>query len=253
MNWTRTRQVARTALTPRAWLMAALASMPLLAGAVEAPAAELKPFTASYTISWHGMSAGTAQLQLQRLPDGRWSYQSLSTARGLFRLAMPAELRSRTIFTIREGRIVPELFTADDGAASSSKDQELRFDWNTGRVTGVAEKRSVDLPLQPGLLDTMSVQIALMHELLSGGTPRHFVLVDKDKIKDYDYTAVGQEPLSTPIGEFSSVIFRSARPGSTTGTYFWCAPMLGFLPLKVERRDGSKVQWSMSLVTASTN
>ena len=117
-----------------------------------------------------------------RLPDGRWSYQSLSTARGLFRLAMPAELRSRTIFTIREGRIVPELFTADDGAASSSKDQELRFDWNTGRVTGVAEKRSVDLPLQPGLLDTMSVQIALMQELLVGNTPRYFVIVDKDRI-----------------------------------------------------------------------
>ena len=237
----------------RAWLAAVAATLPLLAGAAEAPSAELKPFTASYTITWHGLSAGTAQLQLQRLPDGRWSYQSLSTARGLFRIAMPAELRSRTLFSIREGRIVPELFTADDGATSSSKDQELRFDWNGGRVTGVAEKRRVDLPLQPGLLDTMSVQIALMHELLSGGTPKHFLLVDKDRIKEYNYTAVGEETLSTPIGEQRAVIFRSSRPGSTTGTYFWCAPALGFLPVKVERRDGSKVQWSMELETASTN
>ena len=239
----------------RAWLAVVLAMLPLpgLTAAAPAPAAELRPFTASYNITWRGMQAGTAQLQLQRLADGRWSYQSLSTARGLFRIAMPAELRSRTLFTVREGRIVPELFTADDGASSSSKDQELRFDWAGGRVTGIAEKRRVDLPLQPGLLDTMSVQIALMHELLSGGTPKHFLLVDKDRIKEYDYTSVGQEQLATPMGEYSTVIFRSARPGSTTGTFFWCAPALGFLPLKVERRDGNKVQWSMSLQTFSAN
>jgi len=236
-----------------AWLGAALAALPLLAGAVEAPQAALKPFTATFSISWHGMSAGTAQLQLQRLEDGRWSYQSLSTARGLFRLAMPAELRSRSVFSIRDGRILPDSFTADDGASSTSKDQELHFDWNAGRVTGVAEKRRVDLPLKPGVLDTMSVQIALMHELLAGNTPRYFVLVDKDRIKDYNYSAQGEEVLDTPIGQHRTLVFRSSRPGSNTGTYFWCAPELGFLPLKVERREGSKVQWSMSLLTATTN
>jgi Protein of unknown function (DUF3108) len=231
----------------------ALTLVPLLAGALEAPTSELRPFTASFSITWHGMSAGTARLQLQRLEDGRWAYQSLSTARGLFRLAMPAELRSRSEFAIREGRILPDRFTADDGASSTSKDQDLRFDWNTQRVTGVAEKRRVDLPLQPGVLDTMSVQIALMHELLVGNTPRYFVIVDKGRIKDYNYTAVGEETLVTPIGEYRTLVYRSTRPGSETGTYFWCAPALGYLPLKVERREGSKVQWSMALLTASTN
>lgn len=238
----------------RSWsLLAALVLLPLLARAGEAPPAELKPFTASFNIVWHGISAGTAQLQLQRLDDGRWSYQSLSTARGLFRLAMPAELRSRSVFSIADGRILPDRFTADDGASSSSKDQDLRFDWTAGRVTGIAEKRRVDLPLKPGVLDTMSVQIALMHELLRGNTPRYFVLVDKDRIKDYNYTAVGEETLSTPIGEYRTLVFRSTRPGSDTGTYFWCAPALGYLPLKVERREADKVQWSMALQTASTN
>jgi hypothetical protein len=225
----------------------------LLLAMTAVQAQELKPFSASFTITWRGLSAGTAQLELQRLPDGRWSYQSLSTARGLFRLAMPAELRSRSLFVIRDGQIVPERFTADDGAGSGSKDQDLRFDWNSGRVTGIAEKRAVDLPLQPGLLDSMSVQIALMHELIGGRTPQHFVLVDKGRIKDYDYSAEGEELLKTPLGEHRALIFRSSRPGSNSGTYFWCAPELGFLPLKVERRDGRKVQWSMTLLSATTN
>ncbi len=236
----------------RAWLGAVLLLAAPLALALEPAPAELKPFTASFSITWRGMSAGTAQLELQKLEDGRWSYQTLSTARGLFRLAMPAELRSRSVFALRDGRILPDRFTAEDGTSSSSKDQDLRFDWAAGRVTGIAERRPVDLPLKPGVLDTLSVQVALMHELLVGNTPRYFVIVDKDKIKDYTYAAVGEETLSTPIGQYRTLVYRSTRPGSDTGTYFWCAPALGYLPLKVERREGSKVQWTMSLESAST-
>jgi hypothetical protein len=104
--------------------------------------------------------------------------------------------------------------------------------------------------LQPGLLDTMSVQIALMHELLSGRTPQYFVLVDKDKIKDYNFTAQGEEILQTVLGQHRTVIFRSSRPGSTDGTWYWCAPDLGFLPLKVERREGKSVQLALTLLSA---
>ena len=220
-----------------------------LAAAVAAPlhAAELRPFRASYGITWHGISAGTSDLELQRLADGKWAYDSRSSARGLMRLAMPAELSSRSVFRIDNGRIIPEVFTADDGSRSSSKDQQLEFDWNRGRVTGVAERKQVDLPLQPGLLDTMSVQVALMVDLLAGRVPDRFVLVDKDRIKDYVYTTEGRETLTTAVGEHQTVIFRSSRPGSKNGTLFWCAPELGYLPLKVERREGKDVKWSMSV------
>jgi len=36
-------------------------------------------------------------------------------------------------------------------------------------------------------------------------------------------------------------------PGSRKGTWFWCAPELGYLPLKIERRDGKNVVFSMRL------
>jgi hypothetical protein len=218
-------------------------------GAAQAAAGAepLRPFTARYTITWSGMSAGGTSLSLEQLPDGRWAYESRSQAKGLFRLAMPADLASRSVFRINAGRIVPEVFTADDGASSNEKDQHLTFDWAKGRVSGVAERKQVDLPLQPGLLDTMSVQVALMNDLLSGRTPERFVLIDTDQIKDYLYTREGAESLKTSVGEHQTVVFRSSRPGSKKGTYFWCAPELGYVPVKVERRNGSAVEWSMTL------
>jgi len=233
-------------LRPLAAATAAVLGLIAMA-AMPAAAAELKPFTANYNITWGGISAGTATLTLKHEADGRWTYQSVTTARGFFRLAMPAELRSRSVFTVQDGKVVPQQFVAEDGTTNTSKDQELNFDWAAGRVTGKFEKSAVNLPLQPGLLDSLSVQAALMHELLSGRTPARFVLVDKGRIKDYNYSAEGEDILRTPLGEHRTVIFRSARPGSPNGTWFWCAPDMNFLPLKVERREGKNVQWALRL------
>ena len=51
------------------------------------------------------------------------------------------------------------------------------------------------------------------------------------------------------IGTFDTIKYRSRRPDSDRGTVFWCAPELGYMPVKVERQRGSKVEWSMSIAT----
>jgi sulfate transport system substrate-binding protein len=67
---------------------------------------------------------------------------------------------------------------------------------------------------------------------------------------EYLYTEEGRETIKTPRGPRHTIVYRSSRPGSPDGTLFWCDPEQGFLPLKVERRSGSKVEWSMTMVSA---
>jgi Protein of unknown function (DUF3108) len=214
-------------------------------------AAELQPFSASFNVTWRGMSAGRSHLELKRLPDGRWSYGSRSSAQGLFRLALPAELTSLSVFSIRDGQVIPERFTGEDGTDSQRRDQELVFDWEKGRVTGIAETKPVDLPLQPGMQDGMSVQVALMQALLSGKTPSRVLMIDKTKVKEYVYTQEGTATVQTALGPRQTIIYRSSRPDTERGTWFWCDPSMGYIPVKVERRNGSKVEWSMTLATAT--
>lgn len=224
-----------------------LVSNPVLAGT-----SELRPFNASYTISRGKSQIGSAELLLQRLADGRWSYQQHLSTQGLMgalaRPFMPADL-TRSQFSLKDGHVVPERFTAD--GSGTDEDQTLNFDWASGRVKGTFNRKAVDLPTQPGLLDSLSAQVALMNELLSGRTPQRFILADKGRIKDYNYTAEGSETLRTATGEYRTVIFRSSRPGSDKSTVFWCAPELGYLPVKVERRDGKDVQFSLQVKSLS--
>lgn len=212
---------------------------------------ELRPFVASYSLNYNGLGIGTAEVQLQRLTDGRWSYQTRIKANLLARAFMPADLAELTqsLFSTVDGRVLPEEFTADDGSRRGDHDQKLEFDWTRARVTGIYERKPVDLPLQPGMQDNQSVQVALMNELMAGRVPQKFVLVEKGRIREYAYTREGNATLRTVVGEQHTEIFRSSRAGSEKTNWFWCAPDLGYLPLKVERRDGKNPQLVMTLKT----
>lgn len=208
----------------------------------------LHPFKASFALEWKGMTAASASLELARQADGSWSYVSRNNARGMFRAVFPDELTQVSRLQVEAGQVRPLSYRGDDGSADQSRDVALDFDWPRRRVTGVAEKKPVDLELQPGLQDVMSVQIALIVDLLAGRKPSGYNLVDKDRIKDYVYTDEGKARVGTVLGTLDTVVWSSHRPNSDRVTRVWYAPSLGYAPVKAERRRGAKLEWSMRLV-----
>jgi hypothetical protein len=240
----RWRAAARAAAALK---LAALLLLAPLAHVAVARGGELAPFDAQFNVVWRGMGAGTAHLTLKRGDGSRWTYSSQNVARGLFKLAVPGEIRQSSELRIQDEHVVPLHFLTDDGSSDTRRDSDVRFDWQAGRATGTAEGRKVDAALVPGLQDTLSVQIALINELVSGRTPTSFELLDRDEVKTYQYIAEGHERITTAMGTHDTVKYRSRRPDSDRSTVFWCAPDLGYLPLKVERHKGSKIEWAMSL------
>ena len=226
-------------------------SLFLLCSTTLAATPELRPFQASYSITRGKTQLGLADIQLQRLPDGHWSYMQRTQIRNfLARLFLPADQSSRSQFLLQDGKVVSQQYSVE----SSDKDenQSLTFDWSRNHVTGLFDGKPVDLQLQPGMLDSLTVQVALMNELAAGRSPQRFVLVEKGRIKEYAYTSEGSETLHTATGDYPTVIYRSSRQGSGKTTVFWCAPALGYLPLKVERRDGKDVEFTLTVASQSS-
>jgi hypothetical protein len=210
-----------------------------------ARADELKPFEASYVWIWHGMTVAVSSQKLEKQGD-TWVYASKSDPRGIGRMFSEHPTQQSTL-QVTETGVRPLRYTADDGTSSTKRDADVQFDWEHNRATGVYEGVKVDMPLQPGIQDDLSVQIALMVELLAGRTPQQFLLIDKNTVREYRYTRDGEESVSTPLGKIDTVIYRSQKKGSPRITRFWCAPSRGYIPLRVEQEKDGDVQWTMQI------
>lgn len=206
---------------------------------------ELQPFEATYAWIWHGMTVAISSLKLERRQDV-WTYASHSEPRGLGRMFSERPVQTSTM-RVSGADVEPLSYKADDGTSSTKQDADVTFDWEHNRASGVYEDVKVDMPLQKGIQDDLSIQIALMASLLSGRVPESFQLIDKNTVREYRYSRESQERIATALGSIDTVVFKSQKAGSPRVTRFWVAPSRGYIPLRVEQKKGDDVQWTMEI------
>jgi Protein of unknown function (DUF3108) len=210
-----------------------------------ARADELRPFEASYAWIWHGMNVAVSTLKLEKSGD-TWTYTSHSEPRGIGKLFSERPTQ-KSVLRVTDSGTQPLSYQANDGTSSTKRAVEVKYDWDSARLTGVYEDTKVDLPLEPGMQDDASVQVAMMVELLRGRTPERFQLLNKNAVREYRYSREGETKLQTPLGEVATVVYRSERANSPRVTRFWCAPTRGYIPLRVEQKRGDEVEWTMEI------
>jgi hypothetical protein len=88
-----------------------------------------------------------------------------------------------------------------------------------------------------------------MVDLLNGTVPEKFLLLDKNRTREYQYSRDGEETLATPGGSIPTIIYHSQKAGSPRVTRFWCAPSQGYIPVRVEQKRKGAVEWTMQIVS----
>jgi Protein of unknown function (DUF3108) len=225
------------------WLALMLAAVPIVSAA--APANDLKPYTATYNGIWHGMTVAVSRLKLEQTGD-TWTFSSRSEGRGIGKFAAsvfpPLQV---SVVRVTDQGVQPQSFKSSGGDASKSI--ELNYDWQSHKVTGTYEGTKVDLPLTAHVEDDGSVQLGLMVELLAGRTPPTVQLIDKNSVREYQFTRGAEATIKTPLGDVRTVIFKSQKKYSPRITSFWCAPDRGYIPMKVQQKKGDDVQWTLEI------
>jgi Protein of unknown function (DUF3108) len=233
--------VAEVAAVAVVAVVAAL--LPVSAGA--AATDELKPYMATYDGIWHGMTVAVSTLKLEQTGD-TWTFSSRSEPRGIGRLASgvfpPLQV---SVVRVTDQGVLPQSFKSSGG--DPGKSIRLDYDWQTHKVTGTYESTKVDLPLTPQVQDDGSVQLNLMVELLAGRAPSTVQLIDKNDVREYEFTRDGEANINTPMGDVATVVFKSQKKYSPRITRFWCAPDRGYIPVKVEQKKGDDVQWTLEI------
>lgn len=195
------------------------------------------------------MNVGTTEVELKADGADRFEYSTRANARGFARAFFSDEITQTSWLTWSKAGVQPQRYRADDGSDDTERDIALDFDWSAGRVTGVAEEKGVTLPVQIGVQDAMSIQIAVLNDLARGTLPTTYPMVDKDRIKEYRYVHEGEARIKTALGELDTVIYRTEREGSKRATRTWYAPSLGYVAVQAERLREGKREWLMKILS----
>ncbi|NQD79401.1 DUF3108 domain-containing protein [Pseudomonas seleniipraecipitans] len=218
----------------RALMLAlALFSLPALAE-------EPKPFSANYTADWKQVPvSGSAERSLQKLEDGRWQL--------VFKASMlVAGLTEQSTFTVEGDAFLPQSYKFERSGLGKSKDVEFDFDWSQKQVIGSDRGDPVRFPLNRGMQDKSTYQLALQHDVAAGEKSMSYQVVDGDEIETYDFRVLGEEVVRTSAGLIDAIKVERVRDPtqSSRKTILWFAKDWDHLLVRLHQveKDGKEYQ-----------
>lgn len=207
-----------------------------------APAMSALPgdFEANYSLYSKGAKIAKMQRVFRHLGNGLYLYRSETRTTGLIALFRKDHIVEQSTWLMNKDSLRPLRYVYEHSGGSKDRNVAVNFDWDTRRITNTVNGESWLMPSEPDVMDKLLYQFAVMYDLSSGRTPQRYAIADGGKIKSYDFQALGEETIDTPLGSLQTLKFSRHRQGSDRETTLWCAPQLDFLPVKVENieKDG---------------
>ncbi|MDG4594866.1 MAG: DUF3108 domain-containing protein [Candidatus Contendobacter sp.] len=205
------------------------------------------PYQARYEVYASGFSVGEAVIILTAAGPGAYRMTSDVRPNGLVTLLAAGRIHEQASGEIREGAIQPRQYERVLDTGRKSDHVQLRFDWSAGQVQARHNADQATLPLTPGVVDPLSLQLVVMADLRRGQTPSQYSLVDRNEIKTYQVRNQGREVLETPLGKLNTVLINQYTPGKTRMTTFWVAPDLQYLPVRIVQEKKGKEELRMEI------
>lgn len=228
-------KIARSFLLASALLLA----LPAMA------ATSLTPHTAVYKVKIKVVS-GRLNTELRTTADGYVAHHVIKPT-GMARLISRGKMDVRSEFMDGAGGVLPVEYASVD-TIRDDPSIDLTFDWDNSQAKGTVDGNPVTLPLAGITHDSVSIQYALMHDLLNGGVGEHYSLFDIDKTKLLNASTIGSKQVATKAGKFTAIGVQHQKEGSSRITTLWCVEELGYLPVIIEQHRKGKLNFRATLV-----
>ena len=215
-----------------------LISPPLLASEIPLPLA-LLPYQASYTATYNGMPI-EAQRKLLKLEQG---YRLETSARNFLGNMRETE----QLHLDAEGRIRIDGYRSKRSFFGSKREAKLVIDHQLNKATYTRKKKRREIALQPDVLGPISYQLQLRRDLAQPDSTLKYTVISHGKLKNYQFERLGNEMITTGLGDISALKIRRVRDNKERETLFWMAEEFAYLPVKVWQREEDGESYEMTL------
>jgi len=217
---------------------ALLVSMSLAIVSPPVVCVEIDAFTASYVLQAYGTMVGRSEWRLIPVSDKRFIWESRSESAGPAALIHDVDVTERSTSELHGASFRPLLYQYDRHAENGARNVRVAFDWSDGIVLNTVGGHTWRMAIPAGTFDKLSYLLVLMQDLADGRRSMQYPVADGGQLKRYALRAVGSETLETALGTLETLIIERLRHADDRHATLWCAPSLGYLPVKLEHRDG---------------
>ena len=192
------------------------------------------PFIAVYDVHHSGARVAESTVMLTRINRDSYSLSSTTHPRGFAALLRKAPVIEYSRFEFTEYNEIHGIdYEFDDGSRSGKRNRSIHFDWDTSKAVSNYKDEIHVLKLDQLVGDRLAMQALLMRDLGEGALRDSYQLVDRDAIKTYIYTPLGEELLDTPAGRFNTLKIKQQRDGSSRSYHIWLAREHDFATVKM--------------------
>lgn len=200
-------------------------------------------FTANYKANIKGFSISATRV-FRPLKEGE------EVELILYAKSWLANLTETSRFIWDEEKIKPSGYHYRQTVLGQSKKRSLSFDYANQTITSYDNDKETTISNTEAILDKLSFQLQLQYDLLSQPDTLVYRVVDKGRIKDYQFEIIKTEMISTQIGPINSTKVKVVRENQNRLTYFWLAPKWYNLLIRMEQYEHGKKESELQLTNA---
>jgi hypothetical protein len=157
-----------------------------------------------------------------------------------------ASVTEQSTLRLENSALLPQSYLYERSGLGKGKKIEQTFDWEAKQVVGSDRGKPVRLPLNRGLLDKSSYQLALQYDVAAGKQSMSYQVVDGDEVETYDFRVLGEEVVRTKAGMVDAVKVERVRDPTQTArkTVLWFAKDWNYLLVRLHQveTDGKEYQ-----------
>lgn len=225
-----------------------LALSGLLSFACLAQDNELSEFSAYYRANTNGLR-GNAERHLVKQADNLYRL-NISLEAKVIAIKI-GTLEQSSEFAIEDGVIKPHNYNYRVTGVTR-ENQSVDFDWDEKVALSSEDEQHWSLDIEPGVLDQLSYQAALVLELNKHEDQEfEFQLVDGNEIETHLYRVIGAEKLDTPLGSLNTTKLERVREeGNGRQTFIWFADDWDYLLARIEQINPGGLRIELELENA---
>ncbi|MEZ9822839.1 DUF3108 domain-containing protein [Shewanella sp. 10N.286.45.A1] len=205
----------------------------------------LTPHTAEYQVNYGSIELGRARYILAAPEGDQFRYRFDSDV-SLLMLSDQRHIRSE--FTLDNNQLIPMRYSVERTGTGPNFREQIAFAKGQNVVHSRYKDERAKFPYDEQLFDPLMVQLQFRLDMAAEKEELHYTMVKEGEIDDYGFKIVGKERVNIESGSYQTIKFEVKRDSTKRQTFFWMAPELSYLPIRLTHFEKGSKQLDITLL-----